>query len=121
MVRQPYRRADRVGDLVKRELAEILIRGDLNADYGFVTITQVEMSNDLKHAKVYLSIHGTGKERKTHFATLMEYKKKMRYLLAQNLNLRYTPALKLFLDESLDHSIKVQKLLNNIDRESRKR
>ena len=115
MVRQPYRRADRVGDLVKRELAEILIRGDLNTDFGFVTITQVEMSNDLKHAKVYLSIHGTGEERKTHFATLMEYKKKIRHLLAQRLNLRYTPALKLFLDESLDHAIKVQKLLNNID------
>ncbi len=117
MVRQPYRRADRVGDLVKRELADILIRGDLNADFGFVTITQVDMSNDLKHAKVYLSIHGTGEERKTHFANLMEYKKKMRYLLAQRLNLRYTPALKLSLDESLDNAIKVQKLLNKIDRE----
>ncbi len=117
MVRQPYRRADRVGDLVKRELADILIRGDLNVDFGFVTITQVDMSNDLKHAKVYLSIHGNREVRKTHFATLMEYKKKMRYLLAQRLNLRYTPVLKLSLDESLDNAIKVQKLLNKIDRE----
>ncbi len=116
MVRQPYRRADRVGDLVKRELADILVRGDLTTDYGFVTITRVEMSNDLKHAKVFLSIHGNSEERKTHFATLMDYKKKMRYLLAQKLNLRFTPELNLSLDESLDNAIKVQKLLNNIDR-----
>ena len=116
MVRQPYRRAERVGDLVKREIADILIRGNLNTDFGFVTITKVEMSNDLKHAKVYLSIHGNSEERETHFATLMEYKKKIRYLLAQRLNLRFTPELNLSLDESLDNAIKVQKLLNNIDR-----
>ncbi len=114
MVKGKYKRSDRVADVVRRNIAEILVRGDLGIDFGFVTITNVEMSNDLKNAKVFISIHGDIEEKKRQFAKLMEHKKKIRYLLAQNLDLRYTPALKLYRDDSLDNSIKIQELLNDI-------
>ena len=115
MVRGKYKRSDRVGDVVKRGIADILIRGELGEDFGFVTVTKIEMSNDLKNAKVYISIHGDEEEKKKQFKKLLEFKKKMRYLVAQNINLRYTPALKLFRDDSIDNSIKVQQLLNKIE------
>ncbi|MCH8273064.1 MAG: 30S ribosome-binding factor RbfA [Candidatus Marinimicrobia bacterium] len=115
MVRGKYKRSDRVGDVVKRGIAEILIRGELGVDFGFVTVTKIEMSNDLKNAKVFISIHGDEEEKKKQFKKLMDNKKRMRYLVAQNINLRYTPALKLYRDDSLDNSIKVQQLLNDIE------
>ena len=115
MVKGKYKRSDRVGDLVKRSIADILVRGELGIDIGFVTVMKIEMSNDLKNAKIFISIHGDEEEKKKQFAKLMDNKKRLRYLLAQKLNLRYTPALKLYRDDSLDKSIKVQQLLNEIE------
>ncbi|MCH7819645.1 MAG: 30S ribosome-binding factor RbfA [Candidatus Marinimicrobia bacterium] len=115
MVRGKYKRSDRVGDVVKRGIAEILVRGELGVDFGFVTVTRIEMSNDLKNAKVFISIHGDEEEKKKQFKKLMENKKRMRYLVAKNIDLRYTPNLKLYRDDSLDNSIKVQKLLYDIE------
>ena len=115
MVRGKYKRSDRVGDLVKRGIAEMLVRGELGVDFGFVTVTKIEMSNDLKNAKVFISIHGDEEEKKKQFKKLMENKKRMRYLVAKNIDLRYTPNLKLYRDDSLDNSIKVQKLLYDIE------
>lgn len=115
MVRGKYKRSDRVGDVVKRGIADILVRGELGVDFGFVTVTRIEMSNDLKNAKVFISIHGDEEEKKKQFKKLMENKKRMRYLVAKNIDLRYTPNLKLYRDDSLDNSIKVQKLLYDIE------
>jgi len=115
MVRRKYKRSDRVGDVVKRGIAEILIRGELGIDFGFVTVTKIEMSNDLKNAKVFISIHGDEEEKRKQFKKLIDSKKKMRYLVAQNINLRYTPNLKIYIDDSIDKSIKVQQLLNDIE------
>ncbi len=115
MVKGKYNRSDRVGDIVKRGIAEILIRGELGVDFGFVTVTKIEMSNDLKNAKVFISIHGDEEEKKKQFKKLIDNKKRMRYLVAQNINLRYTPTLKIYRDDSLDKSIKVQQLLNDIE------
>lgn len=115
MVRERFKRSDRVGDVVKRGIAEILIRGELGVNFGFVTVTKLEMSNDLKNAKVFISIHGDEEEKKKQFKKLNDNTKRMRYLVAQNINLRYTPELKICRDDSLDKSIKVQQLLNDIE------
>ena len=82
MVRRKYKRSDRVGDVVKRGIAEILIRGKLGVDFGFVTVTKIEMSNDLKNAKVFISIRGDEEEKKKQFKKLIDNKKRMRYLVA---------------------------------------
>ena len=110
-----YGRADRVADLIRREVGDILIRGELDRDIGFVTVTKVEMSRDLHNAKIYISVLGDNEVREIEFKKLFEEKKRIRFLLAQKLNLRYTPTIKLYRDDSLDNSIRVQKLLDNID------
>lgn len=110
-----YGRADRVADLIRREVADILIRGDLDREIGFVTVTRAEVSRDLQNAKIYISVLGDNDVREREFGKLLEEKKRIRYLLAQRLNLRHTPTIKLYLDDSLDNSIRVQKLLKNID------
>ncbi len=110
-----YGRSDRVADLIRREVADIIIRGDLDRDIGFVTITRVEVSRDLQNAKIYISVLGDKDVREREFEKLLEEKKRIRYLLAQRLNLRHTPIIKLFRDDSLDNSIRVQQILKNID------
>ena len=109
-----YGRSDRVADLIRREVADIIIRGDLDRDIGFVTVTRAEVSRDLQNAKIYISVLGDKEVREKEFEKLLEEKKRIRYLLAQRLNLRHTPVIKLYLDDSLDNSIRVQELLRNI-------
>ena len=110
-----YSRADRVADLIRRGVGAILVRGELDSDIGFVTVTKVELTKDLHNAKIFISVLGDADVREKEFNKLLEEKKRIRYLLAQKLNLRYTPTIKLYRDDSLDNSIRVQKLLNNID------
>lgn len=115
VINHGYSRADRVADLIRREVGTILIRGELDSDLGFVTVTKVELTKDLQNAKIYVSVLGEADVREKEFNKLLEEKKRIRYLLAQKLNLRHTPTIKLYHDDSLDNSIRVQKLLNNID------
>ncbi len=110
-----YGRSDRVADLIRREVADIIIRGDLDRDIGFVTVTRAEVSRDLQNAKIYISVLGDKDVREREFEKLLEEKKRIRYLLAQRLNLRHTPIINLYMDDSLDNSIRVQQILKNID------
>ena len=110
-----YGRSDRVADLIRREVADIIIRGDLDRDIGFVTVTRAEVSRDLQNAKIYISVLGDKDVREREFEKLLKEKKRIRYLLAQRLNLRHTPIINLYMDDSLDNSIRVQQILKNID------
>lgn len=110
-----FGRSDRVADLIRREVADIIIRGDLDRDIGFVTVTRAEVSRDLQNAKIYISVLGDAEVREREFEKLLEEKKRIRYLLAQRLNLRHTPIINLYMDDSLDKSIRVQEILKNID------
>ena len=92
----------------------MLVMGDLGTDFGFVTITNVELTDDLRNAKIYLSIMGSDEEVEQHFGDLLDSKGKIRKLLAQRIPLRYTPTIKLYKDESLDNAIRVQEILNRI-------
>ena len=73
------------------------------------------MSRDLQNAKIYISVLGDKDVREREFEKLLEEKKRIRYLLAQRLNLRHTPIINLYMDDSLDNSIRVQQILKNID------
>ena len=76
-----YGRADRVADLIRREVGAILIRGELDSDLGFVTVTKVELTRDLHNAKIYVSVLGEADVREKEFNKLLEEKKRIRYLV----------------------------------------
>ena len=57
-----YKRSDRVSDLLKQEIAQMLLREIKDPRIGFVTITDVEVSNDLRSARVFFSIVGSNEE-----------------------------------------------------------
>lgn len=104
------RRQKRVGSLIKEELSRLLIEGVQNSSSGLITITRVEMSNDLKTAYVYLSFYG--KEKKEEILKFLEKRKGyLRKSIASKVKLKYNPQLIFSLDRIHDYEERIEKLL----------
>ena len=84
------------------------------AEYGFMTVTDVLMSPDLKVAKVYISIFGDAERKKKSLAKLETQKPSIRSMLGRAVQLRYTPEIIFYLDESLDRAMKLENIFNKI-------
>lgn len=108
----------RINDEIKRELSEI-IRADLkDPRVGVITsVIKAETTNDLKYCKVYVSILGDEEKKKEVMSVLKGASGFMRSLIARRINLRITPELNFILDDSLDYSFKIDKILKEINGE----
>ncbi|MFQ5736555.1 MAG: 30S ribosome-binding factor RbfA [Thermodesulfobacteriota bacterium] len=110
-----YSRSDRVGDLIKEEIASMIMRGDIkDPRIGFVTITHVKLSPDLKDAKVYFSQLGTDKQKEKSRTGLNNAGGYIRRALAKRLDLRHIPSVTFFFDDSLEYSEHIEKVLKEI-------
>jgi ribosome-binding factor A len=107
-----YRRG-RINDEVQRELASILRDvKDPRVSGAFVSVTAVDVTPDLKYAKIYYSaLIGDKKELAKGLKAATGY---IRSQIAQRLNLRITPELTFILDDSVAHGAHISKLLNSI-------
>jgi ribosome-binding factor A len=113
----PFRRADRVGDLVRRELSRLLLREVKDPRLGQVVVTKVEMSADLRHARVFY----TGAPDGNHAAVLTGLQSAAGFLrgqLGRCLRLRYAPELAFEADESVDRSLHIAALLKQVAAEA---
>jgi ribosome-binding factor A len=93
------------------------MKGLKGHDVGVATITEVRISDDLKHAKVYVSILGDPDTRKKHLAELERAGGQIRAELGRHLKLRYVPELRFVRDESLDYAERIDSLLHQIHNE----
>jgi ribosome-binding factor A len=110
-----YRRSDRVGDLIRQEIASILLHGELrDPRIGFVTITHVKMTPDLRDAKIYFSQLGTEKEKKESCAGLNSASGYLRRMLAKQLRLRTVPKVSFYYDETMEYSDHIGQVLHGI-------
>jgi len=107
-------RSEKVGSLIKEELGLLLQRNFSMADYGFLTVTEVLMSPDLKVAKVYVSIFGDKEKKKKSFAKLEAQKSSIRSMLGHAVRLRFTPEIIFYLDETLDKAMKLENIFHKI-------
>ena len=109
-------RRQRLGDQLQVELAELIQREVKDPRVGFVTVTEVRMSPDLKHARVYVSIFEDGEGgSEESLATLQRAEGFLRGRLGRRLRLRYVPALKFVIDDSLDRGARIEELLDEAD------
>ena len=108
-----YRRG-RINDEMQKELAQVLRQvKDPRVSEAFISVTAVDVTPDLKFAKVYYSaMTGDKKEIAKGLKSSAGY---IRRQLAQNLNLRMTPELTFFEDHSIAHGAHISKLLNSIE------
>ena len=109
---KPYKRTERVADLIMRELAVIIQCSKEHPLFAEATVTHVRISPDLSYAKIFITMFNKEKISDTLDA-LNEASGFLRHILSQKVNLRITPKLYFVYDESI---IRGQELSNLIDR-----
>lgn len=112
-------RMTRINDEILKELAQIL-RGELkDPRVGVMTsVLRVDTTPDLKYCKVYVSVLGNDEEKQVVMKGLKNATGFIRRLLAQRVNLRNTPELIFKLDDSVEYSIRMSKLIDEISKGS---
>ncbi|MDR2939471.1 MAG: 30S ribosome-binding factor RbfA [Clostridiales bacterium] len=109
----------RINDEILRETANIIRSEISDPRVGVLTtVVHVKTSTDLKYCKIYVSIFGDEKEKEDALLALKNASGYIRKLLATRINLRNTPELTFILDDSLDQSEKIAKLLKEAQQEN---
>jgi ribosome-binding factor A len=109
-----FKRSEKVQELLLQEISALIQRGLKDPRIGFATVTEVDLSNNLKHAKVYISVLGTECEQQDTIEGLTNASGFIRGSLGKDLNLRYIPVLEFILDETADHVAKINKIINGL-------
>ncbi len=113
----PYKRSQRVSDLLREEIADIIIYKLKDPRIGFVTVTGVDLTDDLKMAFVYISILKE-EEKKTTLDILNSAKSFIRSELSKRLNMKFIPSVDFRLDSSIEYGSRIETLLNEIRKKS---
>jgi ribosome-binding factor A len=112
------RRSERVAEAIRVEVATFLTEGAKDPRIvGFVTVTGVEVTHDLRHAKVFVSVMGTEKEQRTTLEGLASLAPHLRSRLAKSLKLRFAPELEFRHDPSVERAARIETLLAQVKSE----
>ncbi|OGG49273.1 MAG: ribosome-binding factor A [Candidatus Handelsmanbacteria bacterium RIFCSPLOWO2_12_FULL_64_10] len=106
-------RPESVGGMIQQAVSEV-IRGMKDPRIGFVTVTGVDMSEDLRHAKVYVSVLGPEEMRKGTLDALEHGSAYIRREVGHRIQIRHTPELLFRYDNSIEHGVKIDKILNEL-------
>ncbi len=109
-----HKRVLRVAETIRRELSLILDQRMEDPRVVMATVTRVEMSHDLKYAKVFVSLLGDEDEQRASLELIRKAVKFIRGELAYRLRLRSVPELRFILDDSAENYIRISKVLESI-------
>lgn len=107
-------RVQRVAEEIKKETGKIIYDELNDPRIGFVTITKVDLTRDLRFAKIYFSLLGTKKQLRDTRVGLVRATGFIRRLLGQRIKLRYIPEIAFKLDEGAEYSIHISEVLEKI-------
>ena len=110
-------RADRVAELIKHEVSDIISRKLNDPRIGFTSVTTVDIGNDLQNAKIYVSIFGDQKQKNDTMAALVSATKYVRGELGHRLQLRDVPEITFKEDESIERGARVFEIINRLHNE----
>ena len=105
------RRAERFGEAVREVLADLLLREIKDPRVGMVTLTTVELSDDLRHAKIYFSATGDAAARQRSLDGLRSAAGFLRAQVTRRLQLRYAPELLFYFDPGIEAAERLSTLL----------
>jgi ribosome-binding factor A len=106
-------RMRRVNEAVREVVSARIAEGLRDPRIGFVTVTAVETSPDLRHARVYVSVLGSGEERSDTLAGLESAHGVLQQAVASELRMKRTPTLQFVFDESIDRGMRITELLDD--------
>lgn len=107
-------RTDRVASLIREEIGTLLSHRYQASEYGLVTVTEVQVTPDLRIAKVYVSIMGTEERKKATMKQLELDKKSIRSFLGSAIRIKFTPEIHFHLDETMDRVDKINRIIAKI-------
>lgn len=113
----PYKRSQRLSILLKEEVADIVLHKIKDPRIGFVTVTDVELSEDLRLAKVFVTVL-KDEDRELTLQILNEAKGFIRGEIAKRLRIKIIPTFEFLYDESIERGFRIDKLLREIKKTS---
>ena len=109
-------RIEKVQELMKQEISQIILQELKDPRIGFVTVTKVEMTGDLREAKIFVSIMGKDEALKDTLRGLQSSLGFIRREIGRRIRLRFTPEISFALDNSLAYSSHIQELLMGLNK-----
>ena len=110
-------RAERLRELIKSEFGQILQRDLKDPRIGFVSVTDVEVSNDYSHVKIFVSIMGNEEAKQQTMEGLESAKGFIRTELGKRIRLRHTPEVHLIADNSIERGSRIFELLEEVKKQ----
>jgi ribosome-binding factor A len=110
----PVRRIERLNEQLKREITDIVRNNARDPRIGVVTVTRVQSAQDLSFARVFVSLIGDDEEKKQSLEGLAAAAPFIRSELSKRLSIRRVPELRFELDRSVEHALKIEKLLGEV-------
>lgn len=112
-------RPNRIGEEIKKELVQLIRKGvkDPRVDV-MISITDVEVTRDYSYATVYISRYGTEAQRKDALEGMQAAARYLRGELSKRLKLRTVPELIFKLDDSLEYGAKIERILQEINKDA---
>jgi ribosome-binding factor A len=107
-------RQKRLGELLKQEISDLVLREIKDPRIGFVSITSVDLSADLRHAKILVSVLGSESERKSSLAGLRSAVGFIKRELGRRLRLKYLPDISIVYDNSIEEGNRIVSLIDSI-------
>lgn len=112
----PSHRLQRVRELLKREIGEVIRREIPVAEAGLVSVNDVEPAGDLKSATVFISILGNADQQKRGLAMLTHHRTRIQGLVGRAVILKYTPTLRFVIDDSVVRGNRVLEIINELEK-----
>ena len=109
-----FKRSEKVGDQIREEISQILLRELKDPRIGFVTITTVAVSDDLRTAKVYYSVFGGEQDKEESYKGLESAKGYIKRELGRRMRLKYMPEIIFMFDDSFEYGEHIEELLRDV-------
>lgn len=111
-------RIQRVRELLKREIGEVIRREFDVSEAGLITVNDVTVAGDLHSALVFISILGNADQEKRGMALLARHRKRIQGLVGRAVVLKYTPTLRFLMDDSVARGNRVLQIIEELDKTS---
>ena len=116
------RRTERLNSLLREVISDVINKEVNNPQVAeFVSVTSVEITKDLHHAKVYISVIGSDKEKSETIDALNQAAGYIGTHASKQVTMRYFPVLRFYIDESADKHLRINSILDQIEEENQSR
>lgn len=110
-------RTEKVASLIKEEIGLLFARDFNDSSYGFLTVTDVRVTADLRIAKVYVSVFGNADVKSRSMKLLEEQTPGIRHIVGSRIRLKFIPEIHFYLDETMDRVQRIETLIKQIHRD----